>query len=97
MNLSPSSGISFKTPYKMWTRQTPNYAYLKVFDCQAYAHVNQGKLAPRALKSVFIGYPNRVKWYKLWCTDLIPLRCIISRDVIFNEGEVADNFHKNKH
>lgn len=60
MNLSPSSAISFKTPYKMWTRQTPSYAHLKVFGCQAYAYVNQGKLAPRALKSVFIGYPNEL-------------------------------------
>lgn len=89
VNLSPSSAIDFKTPYQMWAGQIPSYAHLKVFGCQAYAHINQGKLAPRALKGVFIGNPDGVKGYKLWC--------IISRDVVFNEGEVADKLHRDKY
>lgn len=30
----------------------------------------QGKLEPRALKSVYLGYPKGVKGYKIWCTNL---------------------------
>ena len=61
-----------------------------MFGCPAYAYVNQGKLAPKALKGQFLGYPNGVKRYKLWCTNLDPPRCIISRDVVFNEKVILE-------
>ena len=35
-----------------------------------------------------MGYPDGVKGYKIWCTDLRPPKCIISKDVIFNEDEL---------
>ncbi|KAH9728046.1 hypothetical protein KPL70_008880 [Citrus sinensis] len=88
VNLSPSAAIDFKTPLEKWSGKPGNYTELKAFGCDAYAHVKQGKLSPRALKGKFIGYPEGVKGYKLWCTDLSPPRCIISRDVIFNEETV---------
>ncbi|KAH9743535.1 hypothetical protein KPL70_003339 [Citrus sinensis] len=88
VNLSPSAGIDFKTPLEKWYGKPSNYADLKAFGCDAYAHIKQGKLSPRALRGKFIGYPDGVKGYKLWCTDLSPPRCIISRDVIFNEETV---------
>ena len=56
-----------------------------MFGCTAYAHANQGKLAPRALKGLFIGYLEGVKGYKIWYTDLAPPKCIANRDVVFNE------------
>ncbi|KAH9685181.1 Integrase catalytic domain-containing protein [Citrus sinensis] len=70
-----------------------NYLGLKIFGCAAYAHVKQGKLEPRALKCVFLGYLKGVKGYKLWCTDLKPSRCINSRDVVFNELEMLSKRH----
>ena len=85
VNLSPSSALDFKTPYEKWCGKPANYNKLKVFSCTAYAHANQGKLTPRALKGMFIGYPEGVKGYKIWCTDLSPPKCIVSRDVVFNE------------
>ncbi|KAH9800560.1 hypothetical protein KPL71_000707 [Citrus sinensis] len=85
VNLSPSAALDFKTPFEKWHGKPADYGSLKVFGCPAYAHVSQGKLAPRALKGKFIGYPEGVKGFKLWCTDLNPPKCIISRDVIFNE------------
>ncbi|KAH9703677.1 hypothetical protein KPL70_011177 [Citrus sinensis] len=88
VNLSPSSAIEFKTPYKRWTGQPANYGDLKVFGCTAYMHISQGKLAPRALKGIFIGYPEGVKGFKIRCTDINPPKCIISRDVIFNEEDL---------
>ena len=59
-----------------------------MFGCTAYAHINQGKLAPRALRGIFIGYQEGVKGYKIWCTYINPPKCIISRDLIFNEKEL---------
>ena len=88
VNLSPSAAIEFKTPYELWSGKPANYNNLKVFGCTTYAHTNQGKLAPKALKGQFIDYPNEVKGYKLWCSELTPPRCITSRDVVFNEEVV---------
>lgn len=90
INLSPSSAIGFKTPMEEWTGECPSYKHLKVFGCIAYAYVNQGKLEPRAVKCIFLGYPEGVKGYRLWkCHDagdkLSKSKMIISRDVTFNE------------
>ena len=93
VNLSPSSAIEFKTPYEKWTGQPANHEDRKVLGCTAYAHVNQGKLAPKALRGIFIGYPEGVKGYKIWCTDVNPPKCIISRDVTFNEEELISKKH----
>ena len=92
VNRSPSSGIDFKTPIEMWSGRAANYSDLKIFGCPSFAHVKQGKLEPRALKCVFLGYPEGVKGYRLWCTDLKPPRCIVSRDVIFNEQEMLKSY-----
>ena len=88
VNLSPSTTINFKTHYEQWTSQPANYGNLRAFGYPVHAHTSQGKLDSRALKGFFIGYPESVKGYKIWCTDLNPPRCIINKDVIFNKGQL---------
>ncbi|KAH9770122.1 Integrase catalytic domain-containing protein [Citrus sinensis] len=54
----------------------------------AYLLVNLSPSAGIDFKTpleIWYGKPDGVKGYKLWCTDLSPPRCIISRAVIFNE------------
>lgn len=60
-----------------------NYSYLKVFIYATYTHRNIGKLEPKSLKSVFLGYDECVKRYRLWVKSE---RGIIGKDVIFNES-----------
>ena len=61
INRSPSSAIDFKTPEEKWFGNPLKYDRLKIFSCPAFVHVKEGKLKPRAIKWVFIGYPKRVK------------------------------------
>ncbi|GJZ50675.1 retrovirus-related pol polyprotein from transposon TNT 1-94, partial [Tanacetum coccineum] len=63
-----------------------NYEILRIFGCVAYSHVNQGKLNPRAIKYVFLGYPDGVKGYRLWRFDDVKPKIIISKDVVFNKS-----------
>jgi hypothetical protein len=47
INLS-SNAIEFKIPEEVWTGKPVDYSNLRIFGCPAYAHVNNGKLVPRA-------------------------------------------------
>ena len=74
---------------EVWSDQPTSYENLRVLGCIAYAHVRQDKLELRALKCIFIGYPEVVKGYILWCLEPGYKKCLISRDVIFKETEMA--------
>ena len=56
---------------------------MRIFGCPTYAHVDNGKLEPRSIKCVFIGFNSDVKGYKLWCQET--RKVVISRDVVFDE------------
>nr|GFA34233.1 zinc finger, CCHC-type [Tanacetum cinerariifolium] len=59
--------------------------------CVAYSNVNQGKLKPRAIKCIFLGYPNSVKGYRLWWLVDVKPKIIISMDVVFNVSLMYKN------
>nr|GEW88640.1 retrovirus-related Pol polyprotein from transposon TNT 1-94 [Tanacetum cinerariifolium] len=86
INRSPSTTLEKKTPIDLWSGHLTNYEILRLFGCIAYSHVNHGKLKPRAIKCIFLGYPNGVKGYRLWRLDDVKQKIIISMDVVFNES-----------
>ena len=65
INRSPSIPLNKKTPIEVWSGMPADYSQLSVFGCTAYAHVDNGKLEPRAIKCLFLGYGSGVKEYKL--------------------------------
>ena len=65
INRSSSIAIDKKTPIEIWSGSPADYLQLRVFSCTAYAHVDNGKLEPRAIKCVFLGYRFGVKGYEL--------------------------------
>src|SRR3954462_11512151 len=84
INRSPSIALNKKTPTEVWSGSPADYSQLRVFGCIAYAHVDNGKLEPRAVKCIFLGYGSRVKAYKLWNPET--KRNLLSRSVVFNES-----------
>ena len=86
VNRSPSTALNFKCPEEKWTSRKLNFNYLRVFGCEAYAHKLEGKLEPRSIKCVFIGYQEGTKGFRLWERQSGGRRIIISRDVIFSEA-----------
>ena len=84
INRSPSIPLDKKTPIEVWSGTPADYSQLRVFGCTAYAHVDNGKLEPRAVKCVFLGYGSGVKGYKLWNPET--QKVMVSRNVVFNES-----------
>ena len=83
INRSSSTAIDKITPQEVWFGTPTSYSDLKIFGCPAYAHVDNGKLEPRSIKYVFLGYNYGVKGYRLWCPKT--KKVIVSKDVIFHE------------
>lgn len=69
INRSPSTTIRTKTQEEMWSGHPLCLENLKVFEYVAYAHINQGKLKRRALECMFLGYPQGIKGFRLWCME----------------------------
>lgn len=43
---------------------------------------------------MLVGYPEGVTCYKMWCLEVGHSRCFISRDVVFNEHQMANLIKK---
>src|SRR5664279_186397 len=84
INRSPSIPLDKKNPIEVWSGTPANYSQLRVFGCTAYAHVDNGKLEPRVVKCLFLGYGSGVKGYKLWNPET--KKTFMSRSVVFNES-----------
>ena len=88
INRSPNRSIDMKCPIELWSGRKPSLEHLRVFGCAAYAHNKEGKLDPRSLKCVFLGYQQQegTKGYRLWEKGARGVKIIVSRDVIFDES-----------
>ena len=85
-NRSPTKAVCGKTPYEAWTKEKPRVDTLRVFGCQAFAHVPKDKRKKLDLKSrkcVLLGCGTTTKGYRLYD----PVKVLHARDVIFNEGK----------
>ena len=89
-NRSPTTALNGITPYECLLKKKPDVSNLRVFGCVTYVYIPENqrkKLDAKSRKSIFVGYPEGVKGFKLY--DPVTHKFIRSRDVIFLEK----NFH----
>jgi len=91
VNRSPHSALDFKVPEEILSGNHVDYSNLRIFGCPTYAHINNGKLAPRAIECIFLGYAFESKGYRLWCSESKSQKLILSGDVIFNEDALLSS------
>jgi histone deacetylase 1/2 len=92
LNIRPSRAISNATPYFRLYGIHATYDHLRTFGCLCFPNAystSPHKLAPRATRCVFIGYPQEHKGYR--CLDLQTRKVIVSRHVVFNEAQFPCN------
>ena len=88
MNRMPSRVLGYKTPIECLTGRTTYVVPPKVFGCTCFVkdyRPSVGKLDPRAVKCIFVGYSGKQKGYKCWCPS--EKRMFVSMDVVFREHE----------
>jgi hypothetical protein len=88
INRMPSRMLNSKTPIECLTGENSYIVPPKVFGCVCFVKdymPSIGKLDPRALKCVFVGYSGKQKGYKCWCPA--EKRMFVSMDVAFKEHE----------
>jgi hypothetical protein len=77
------------TPFEAWTGDKPDVTYLCIFGSRAWAHIPSKKrkaLDPSRTPSIFVGYPDDVKGYRL--NDPSTDWFIIERSVQFEESHL---------
>lgn len=93
INRLPFRVLELKSPMDILSSfyqniSTTNNLVPRVFGCVSFVHIHsqgRGKLDPRALKCVFVGYSTTQKGYK--CYHHPSKKLFVSRDVTFHEGE----------
>ncbi|MCP4491938.1 MAG: DDE-type integrase/transposase/recombinase [Gammaproteobacteria bacterium] len=85
-NRSPATAVTKMTPFQAFYGHKPSVRHLRIFGCNAYAHIpkdERKKLDPKSRKCRFLGYSTSSKGYRLY--DFERKRVIENRDVIFDE------------
>ena len=94
LNISSTKMVKDSTPYEAWFYRKPNVSHFKIFESTCFVYIpsqQRHKLDGKFVRCVFIGYSEESKAYR--CHDPLTNKLYVSRDVIFDEGEV---YFKNK-
>ncbi|KAM1114412.1 hypothetical protein ACFX2B_046412 [Malus domestica] len=96
INRVPSKSVP-KTPFELWHGRKPSFNHFHVWGCKAEAkfyNPSEKKLDPRTTTCYFIGYSEKSKGFKFYCTQAYT-RIQETHNAIFLEDEdVSDMTHE---
>ena len=88
INCSLTKSLQGQTPHEKCTGRKPSINHMRIFGSIVHVKETKGhlsKLEDRSKPMIIIGYELGSKAYP--CFDLVNSKVIISRDIIFEEGE----------
>ena len=94
-NCTPHRVLENKTPEEVFSDKKPEVIHLRIFSCLVYIHIPKEKwtkLDPSRKKSIFVGYSESSKAYKLYFLGFKTID--ISRDVTFDEDSAYKKSRK---
>jgi transposase InsO family protein len=89
INRTPSRILGMKSPCELLFGKNKFVVPPKLFGSTCFVRDHRpliGKLDPRAVKCVFVGYSSSQQGYKCWCPSA--KRMFVSMDVTFRESEL---------
>ncbi|GAA5905816.1 hypothetical protein JCM5296_001277 [Sporobolomyces johnsonii] len=90
-NRSPTIALKNVTPFEAFHGSPPDLSNLRAWGCVAYLHVSpeaassHHKLAPRAVKARFIGYPENQRGWIFWIPE--QRKVVTAWNAVFREEE----------
>lgn len=75
------------TPYEKWTKKKPDLSHIRIFGCDAYAHISDNlrkKWDEKSKNLIFVGYNKESSNYRL--LNLQTGSITVSRHAMFNEN-----------
>ncbi|KAL8101796.1 hypothetical protein AgCh_033625 [Apium graveolens] len=82
----PTPVLDNKTPFECLYKKLPDYTQFRVFGCLCFASIHDAdKFHPRAIRSVFLGYPPDHRGFKL--LNITTKDVFVYRHVIFHETQ----------
>ncbi|XP_066323768.1 uncharacterized protein [Miscanthus floridulus] len=88
LNRLPTKPMGCRTPFEAWNGRKPQLGHLRVFGCKAHvrpARPHLKKLDDRSVPMVYFGVEDGSKEHRLY--DPQSKKIVVSRDVVFEEGE----------
>jgi hypothetical protein len=88
LNRLPTKPMGSRTPFEAWNGRKPHLGHLRVFGSKAHvrpAAPHLKKLDDRSVPMVYFGVEDGSKAHRLY--DPQSKRIVVSRDVVFEEGE----------
>lgn len=92
LNRAPTYIVPQMTPYEAYFSRKPSVSHLRVFGCDAYAHVPKTKRAKfdtKTRKLIHVGYDSISTSYRLY--DPVTRTIEHSREVVFDESSVLSS------
>ena len=91
INRIPNKVIDYESPLNRLRIVFPNMKLFsglpaRIFGCVTFVHQSVGKLDPRALRCVFVGYSSTQKGYR--CYHPLTRKFLVFAYVMFNESEL---------
>ncbi|KAM1443641.1 hypothetical protein ACFX2I_039895 [Malus domestica] len=93
LNRVPSKAVE-NTPFELWTGRRPSLNHLHVWGCKAEAKIynpSSVKLDPKTISCYFIGYAERSKGFRFYCSSNQGPKIVETQKAIFMEYNLDDD------